>query len=196
VGRQPAGRNDLADHPRHEVVTIGVGGEPSGLAFGAGSLWVANGQGRAVAEVDPDTNKVEAKIEVGNAASAVAVGFGAVWVASAVDASVVRIDLADGTPSKPIPVERPTALAAGAGAIWVASDATGRVIRLDPRSGTPLVPIDVGNGPSGVAVGPGAVWVANRQDGTVSRIDPATEVAETVPVGHEPLAVAADQDGV
>ena len=182
--------------PGQEVVTIDVGGEPSGLAFGAGSLWVADGQGRAVAQVDPDTNKVEGRIDVGNAASAVAVGFGAVWVASAVDASVVRIDLTDGTPSKPIAVERPTALAAGAGAIWVASDATGRVIRLDPRSGTPLAPIDVGNGPSGVAVGAGAVWVANRQDNTVSRIDPVTEVTETVPAGREPLAVAAGRDGV
>ena len=198
VGRQPTGRNGLADRSRRAIVTIDVGGEPTGLAFGAGSLWVADGQGRTVAQVDPDTNKVEERMDVGNAAHAVAFGSGAVWVASAVDATVVKIDLASGRTTKPIAVEaRPSALAAGAGAIWVASEATARVIRLDPRSGTPLDTIAVGNGPSGVAVGAGAVWVANRLDGTVSRIDPATDrVTEPVPVGREPRAVAADEDGV
>ena len=118
-------------------MTIDVGGEPTGLAFGAGSLWVADGQGRDVAQVDPDTNKVEDRIEVGNAAHAVAVGSDALWVASAADATVVKIDLRSGRRT-PIAVEaRPSALAAGEGAVWVASEATSRVIRLDPRSADP-----------------------------------------------------------
>ena len=38
--------------------------------------------------------------------------------------------------------------------------------------------------------------MASRRAGTVTRMDPATEVSETVPVGREPSAVAADEDGV
>ena len=181
-----------------EIVTIDVGGEPTGLAYGARSLWVADGRGRTVAQIDPELNKVVQRFDVGNASDAVAVGFGAVWVASAVDATVVKIDLGSGRVSRTIGVEaRPTALAAGRGAIWVASETTARLIRLDPRSGTPVDTIAVGNGPSSVAVGAGAVWVANRRDGTVSRIDPGTDAAtEAVPVGHEPRAVVAADDGV
>ncbi len=180
------------------MVPIPVEGEPTGLAYGAGSLWVADGQGRTVSQLDPQLNKVVESYEVGNAAHAVAVGSGAVWVASAVDATVTRIGLTSRRAPQEIEVGgRPSALAAGAGAIWVASEETAEVIRLDPRSGTPLARISVGNGPSGVAVGAGAVWVANRRDGTVSRIDPATDtVTDLVPVGREPSAVAADRDGV
>ena len=182
---------------RREVVTIDVGGEPTALAYGAGSLWVADGQGRRVAQVAPETNRVVQRFDVGNAARAVAVGSGALWVASAVDATVTRIDLERGGAKKSIPVDAgPTAIAAGAGGIWVASEGTGRVVELDPRTGAPLASFAVGNGPSAVAVGPDAVWVANRTDGTVSRIDPGTGVAEIRRTGKAPSALAADERGV
>jgi streptogramin lyase len=45
------------DREHHEVVSIDVGGAPHGLAFGAGSLWVADGDARSVAQVDPGANK-------------------------------------------------------------------------------------------------------------------------------------------
>ena len=198
VGRQPTGRNGLADRPRRGDRDDRCRGRADGARV---RRRVAVGRGRPGPDGRPGRPRYEQgrrQDDVGNAAHAVAVGSGAVWVASAVDATVVKIDLVSGRTTKPIPVEaRPSALAAGAGAIWVASEATARVIRLDPRSGTPLDTIAVGNGPSGVAVGAGAVWVANRLDGTVSRIDPATDrVTEPVPVGREPRAVAADEDGV
>ena len=84
---------------------IPVGGEPTGLAFGAGSLWVADGQGRKLSQLDPQQNKVVQQYDVGNAAYAVAVGSDAVWVASATDATVARVDLKSGKVSKGIAVE-------------------------------------------------------------------------------------------
>ena len=73
------------EHDPHQIVQIDVGGEPTALAFGAGSLWVANGESRSVAQVDPGSNRVVQQLEVGNASRGVAAGFGALWVASAFD---------------------------------------------------------------------------------------------------------------
>ena len=48
-----------------------------------------------------------------------------------------------------------------------------------------------------VAFGEGAAWVANSLDRTVSRIDPETnEVVETIPLGREPLHLAAGEGAV
>ena len=127
------------DRGRGQVTTIDVGGEPTALAFGGGSLWVADGETGRVDQVDPRTNRVVAAHRPsGNAPRGVAVAGGAVWVASAVDGQVRRIDLARRAGAAPIDVPGgPAAIAAGAGAVWVASEEDGVVTKLDPRSGAP-----------------------------------------------------------
>ena len=91
LGGQPARRHRFADRPRHDaVVTITTGGAPAALAFGAGSLWVADGEGRQVAQVDPASNKVLQRIEAANAPRSLAVAEGALWVVSGVDGGVHR----------------------------------------------------------------------------------------------------------
>jgi YVTN family beta-propeller protein len=178
---------------RDRLIPIPVGGRPTGMAFGAGSLWVADGDSRNVAQVDPGTNAVTQRIDVGNAPRALAAGYGALWVASSADSAVRRVDLRGGTVSRRIPLSSgATAIAAGAGAIWVASEEAGTVTRVDPASGTAEEVISVGHGPSAVAVGEGAVWVTSRDDGTLWRIDPATNaVSWSVHVGGDPVGVAA-----
>ena len=83
-------------HGSGEIVTIPVGGEPAGLAFGAGSLWVADRRDRSVLQVNPAVDRVVRTYTVGNAPRAVAAAFGSIWVASEVDPAIVRIDLARG----------------------------------------------------------------------------------------------------
>ena len=175
-----------------EIVHIPVGGAPSALAFGAGSLWVADGDAREVVQVDPGANKALPPITVGNAPRSLAVTAGALWAVSGVDGSVARIDL-DSTRVTSIPIGAiPTAIVAGAGALWVSSEESGTVTRIDPRSGAVVSAITVGNGPSALAAGEGAVWVVNRHDGTLSRIDPARNVESGIEeIGGEPTAVAA-----
>ena len=51
---------------------IATGANPDGIAFGAGSLWVANGGDRTVAQVDPPTAKVVRRVVVGNGPAGVA----------------------------------------------------------------------------------------------------------------------------
>ena len=186
-------RIDLA---RRQVATIDVGDDVAGLAYGAGSLWVAGGN-RALSEVNPASNRVVRRIEFGNAPGSVAVGFGAVWVTVPVDGRVVRVDLASGRRRSIGVGAEPAAIAVGDGAVWVAMQSVGTVVRIEPRSGAVVAAIGVGSQPSAIAVGHGAVWVANRQDNTVSRIDPATDaVTDVVPVGAQPAAVAVATKGV
>ena len=60
--------------------TIPVGQQPSGIAVGAGSVWVASGDG-TVSRIDPATDRVTATIAVGGTPSGVTVDDKAgVWV--------------------------------------------------------------------------------------------------------------------
>ena len=181
-----------------DAVAIPVGGEPAGLAFGAGSLWVADRRDRSVLQINPAVDRVVHTYTVGNAPRAVAAAFGSIWVASEVDPAIARIDLARGRVTGKVDLAaNPTALAVSRDALWAASEEAGTVYRIDPRSGTVVKPIKVGNGPVGLAVGAGAIWVLNRQDATVSRIDPATDtVTGLVDVGRDPSAIAAGKSGV
>ena len=176
VGRQPAGRDRLADRPR---APRGRDDPRRGRADRTRiRRRVAVGRRRPGPHGRPDRPQASTRSCSGSRSATPPPpspsATGAVWVASAVDATVVRIDLASGEASKPIDVGGATVGAGGGGRGDLGRERGRRraSCALDPRSGTPLARIPVGNGPSGVAVGAGAVWVANRSDGTVSRIDP------------------------
>jgi YVTN family beta-propeller protein len=143
------------------------------LALGAGSVWAADVG--FVTRIDPATGKIIALIHVDSTGdSGVAVGDGAVWAIGF--PGVARIDPATNTIVATIPVAQnlsgggpsPTALALGDGALWVAN-------RFAPARGA---------SPSG-------------KRGTVSRIGTKTNaVVATIPVGHEPFAIAAGDGAV
>jgi YVTN family beta-propeller protein len=60
--------------------TIPVGGEPTGLATGAGSVWVASTAAGTLTRVDPGTARVTATVRVGERPYAVAASPQAIWV--------------------------------------------------------------------------------------------------------------------
>jgi YVTN family beta-propeller protein len=67
------------------VETIPVGNGPSGIAFGADRVWVANRQDGTVSAIDPQTNQVGTRrLGFRPAAVAVVAEQRAVWVALAV----------------------------------------------------------------------------------------------------------------
>jgi YVTN family beta-propeller protein len=61
--------------------TIPVGGQPTGLAAGAGSVWVASTAAGTLTRVDPGRETVTATVRVGERPYAVAASPRAVWVA-------------------------------------------------------------------------------------------------------------------
>jgi DNA-binding beta-propeller fold protein YncE/predicted Ser/Thr protein kinase len=137
--------------------------EFSDIAFGLGSLWLANRAGNSVVEVDPATNRGARQVTVGRAPSAVAVGWGAVWVANFEDDTVSRIDV----PGRGQPVtvktilvgDGPVDVAVGEGGVWVANSRDRTVSHIDPKESEVGETIEIGSEPRRVAAGAEAVWV-------------------------------------
>jgi peptide/nickel transport system substrate-binding protein len=179
---------------------IAVGAAPSGVATGAGALWVANTDAipGSVSRIDTKTRSVRQEITVGGGPSGIAVGGGAVWVANGLDGTVSRIDPGSNQVVKVIRVGAgPSAVAWGAGSVWVANAVDGTVSRIDPSSWRVTRTIPVAIGASALAVGFGRVWVASSSAGTVTPVDPATgEPGNPVSVGLSPDALAVGTDVV
>ena len=62
------------------IATIPVGDGPTAIAYGAGSVWVANGADGTLSRIDPRTNRVANILVVGNRPSGIAVGTDGIWV--------------------------------------------------------------------------------------------------------------------
>jgi YVTN family beta-propeller protein len=60
--------------------SIDVGNEPSGIAVGGGSVWVANSGDGTVSRIDPATNDVVDTIEIGNVPDSLSSDGDFVWV--------------------------------------------------------------------------------------------------------------------
>ena len=179
---------------------VPVGTNPSGIAYGGGALWVANGSDGRVSRIDPAKHTVIQTIDVGAAPEALTVTAGDVWVANFADDTVSRINIATNKVVDTIPVGiGPAAIGSGpSGDAWVANSGDNTIQRIDPLTGRPGKPVGAGAGPDGIAVDAGSVWVANGRDGTVSRIDPKTgeEISSPVSVGSGPKGIAISGDDV
>jgi streptogramin lyase len=193
-------RNDASlsrvDTRKREVLgTRALGHTPTGLAWGAGSLWLADGPAGTLSRLLPGSGLVARTTAVAGSSTtgSVAVGHGAVWGAfgdatlAALDARSLRL-LGHGFAGRGA-----AALAFGAGTVWVVSAGDRTLYRFDPSSFVEgaIHTLRVGRGPSAVAVGARAAWVANAGDGTLTRVDPLSSTVSTVRVGGRPVALAA-----
>jgi len=171
----------------------------SGVAIGAGSVWVSNPRTGEVLRTDAD-GRVIARVGLGGRPGALAFAGGRLWVADEAGRGVSAIDAATNRPAVRwiAPHSAPLRLAAGAGAVWVSSASAGVVRRIDPVSATTAPPIRVGRGPAGITVGGGAIWVANSRSGTVTRVDPSLRaiLGDPIPVGARPGGIDAGTDTV
>lgn len=141
-----------------------AGNRPSGIAYGARSVWVANGGDATVLRFNASTftsGPIGPPITVGRSPSAIAFGLDAVWVANQGDDSVTRIDPATSSQQPTAVGDGPSALAVGEGGVWVVNARAGTVSRIDPATHPPRVvrTITVGNLPAGIVVADGFVWV-------------------------------------
>jgi hypothetical protein len=186
--------------PSPVVATIGTGGFPYGMAFGAGSLWVAGGD--HVSRIDPASNQLVATIPVGASGSGpagmgpsgVAFGAGAVWAPVAVPGALWRIDPASDRVAAKISLGRPLretiSVSATRGAVWVACRGEGQrgvLFRVDPARQRVVAEIPLDGVPTAVAANPAAVWVVTG-GGRVLTVDPKrNRVAHSVNTGGGPL---------
>ena len=156
------------------VATVGTGGYSSGMAAGAGALWVVGSD--QISRIDPATDSVTATIPVGGTGSGpdgVAVGAGAVWVPVAIPGALWGIDPRTNRVTSKIPLDGPLrgtiSVAATRETVWVAccggpsGDAQalgGRLLRVDPRRERVVADIPLPAIPVAIAADSSAAWVA------------------------------------
>src|SRR6266540_3707326 len=190
----PTAVSTSTSHPQRSAVvgTVRLDGFAQGLAFGAGSLWIASGE--RLARVDPSNDEVLATIPIApddSGPAGVAFGAGAVWVPVAVPGSVWRIDPKTNKAVAKIPLGESLAgfigVTATDDAVWISSgeqqngERGGILMRIDPHRnrvtarGHVMCLVDTG-GPLGftqtIALGAGSVWLADPLSGVVLRVDP------------------------
>jgi peptide/nickel transport system substrate-binding protein len=187
----PANALAVVEHGR--LVSAGsLGGSPSEVAAGAGSLWVTSADDQTVSRIDPDTGDVRQTINVGSGASGVAADDRSVWIANSFDGTLSRVDPKANAVVQAIPLtSAPSAVALGPRAVWVASKDDQTISRFDSRTGDLIARMPVGAAPRSLVFGAGSVWVADEKRGVVFRFDPARRaVVDTIAVGNGPAHVA------
>jgi hypothetical protein len=181
----PTAVSTSTSHPRRSAVagTIRINGFAQGLAFGAGSLWVASGD--RLTRVHPSDDRVLASIPIApddSGPAGVAFGAGAVWVPVAVPGSVWRIDPRSNKVVARIPLGESLAgfigVSATDGAVWISSgeqqdgERGGILMRVDPHRNRVTARVPLPTVPSDVAATRDSVWVA-MTNGQVLQIEPA-----------------------
>lgn len=162
------------------------------LAFGAGTVWVANDSG-TLYRIDPVANHISAIIQVASERAGLrgaAVGAGGVWVPVANPGGLVRIDAGSNRVVARIPLGRPlrdpVGVATTADAVWVTCCAYevggrpgGKLMRVDPATDKVTARLTLPEEPLAVATAHDQLWVATTEGGAI-RVDPASNRAATV----------------
>ncbi len=188
------------------VAAAPVGARPGPIAFGSGSLWIANLDDQNISRVDPSSLRTVRNIPLPTPPMALAASADGVWVIepnanpAQSSVSVSRINPEFDVPGAPVQVPNlvpgaPGAVAPQGHSVWVAPS-NGLLTRLDALTGRPQgKPVDPNASPSGIAVAEGAVWLTDTDAGNVIRVDP-TRLVTPFPVGNGPTAIAAGEGGV
>jgi YVTN family beta-propeller protein len=184
------------------AATIEIGSDPSGIAVGAGAVWVTDMDDNTLSRIDLETHAVKT-VPVSPSPNGVAAAEGVVWVvtSSGIGASLLSIEpttfairSTSRVPSGPVAV--------GDGTVWTGGNLV--LSHWAPRlayTGEPAV-LNLGysrtaDPTEGLAVGEGAVWVANAALEKVLRIDlDAKQVVAEIELDFAPSDVAAGPGGV
>jgi YVTN family beta-propeller protein len=178
---------------------VGQGGP--GLAYAAGSLWVANADQRQVARVELGADPTPISVDTSPVAIAAAPDADIVWVAGRTRSGgglLARIDARTNQVDPTIRLRHPPsglAVTADGGTVWTVTTKDRTLRSFDTRTGDPGKPVKLRLAPDQVALGDGAVWVTSSSD-TVLRIDPATAKAKEIRVGNGPSGIAFGADRV
>jgi YVTN family beta-propeller protein len=142
-------------------------GVRTGIALGAGSVWVSERislEGAAVRRIDLETGEIVKTIRVDDGSEAIVFAYGSVWVVNGSENSLLRIEPQTNEVVREIPVgESPSAIATGAGALWVTNTGDGTVSRVDPETRSVTKIIELGHRPLGIVVHDDLVWVTVRE---------------------------------
>jgi YVTN family beta-propeller protein len=182
------------------VGVVPVGTRPGAVAFGSGSLWVANLDDQTISRIDPGTLHTLRTIELRGPPTGLATSAGGVWVVESNQTGGVgstgvfvgRIDpdfdrVSDGRQIDNVIPSGSSTVAAHGNSVWVAPS-TGLLTRLNAKTGAVTQRLDPNASPAGIAIGDGAVWLSDTEADDVIRVD-RTGLLTPIPVGNEPTGI-------
>jgi len=168
----------------------------SGVAVGAGSLWISMPEAGEILRLDPTTGEVQARIEM-FIPDVLEFGEDALWVTGA--GRIARVDPATNRLSfepKELAFDRFLAqIEFSGGHAWTADEEQGIVWKVD-RNGRVAGTYETGAGARPLAFADGMMWVGNQDAGTISAIDVVTGAITNHEVGHSITAIAAGEGQV
>jgi YVTN family beta-propeller protein len=162
------------------------------VAFGLGSLWVADPAAPVLVRLRPGSLKREATISLSARPDALAVGSDAAWAVGRKSSRLLRIDPKRNQQVAVIPIEgEPVRVDTGPGTVWITVQDDRRVFRLETASNLVTAWVNLGSFAPALLAQQDALWAARYRDDSVARLDPVSrkELA-VVPVGHGPLSLA------
>jgi YVTN family beta-propeller protein len=160
----------------HPLSRVHVGRQPRQVTVAGSDLWVSVFADDAVAEVNPQTGRLVARVKTCAGPQGLASASGQLWVACTTTGELIDIDPRSRTVVRRVPYQAADAVSVAGSSLLVTSDAGPAMAVLDPRTGTLSDRKRLSNGfiadaNADVVAAGGSVWVSSPDEGVVYRID-------------------------
>ena len=152
---------DLKTRTLSAVFEVGPAAKESGIALGAGSVWLMVDKEGSLARIDPATGAIVDKIQLPPGSYNPVFSEGRVWVTRADGSELTVVDVKTGKVVDHVPTgQHPRFLTAGAGAVWTFNQGDGSLSRIDVAGRRPVDTVQLQTpGPGGdIAYADGRVW--------------------------------------
>ena len=174
------------------------GKQAEGVAVTRDAVWVAYGQPKKLARIDPRTNKITRVVTLPDGDlwgdTLLAAGDGQLWAIDRSGRRIVRVDPETGETIARGKVHDgfvEDAAVAG-GSLWLPVENDAGVWQID-KTAAIVGKVQTGNVPWALTIDGTNVYVSNQNSGTVTRIDALTRETRQFAVGHRPLALGVEK---
>ena len=176
-------------------ITFSVCGQPKGILFDGGSLWVTNSMSDTVTRRRASDGALMGVYPVGTYPIGMTYDGGRLWVANRGDDTVTRLVAATGAAAgAPISVgSQPNDLCFDGRYVWVVHEGINKVLRFMAATPTFVEIFDVGQSPRICSFDGANIWVTNHDSNDVSVLRASDgSLVRTVNVGANPVGIAFD----
>jgi streptogramin lyase len=188
------------------VDSVSIGGRISGIAYGAGSIWVGDYDGQTLIRIDPSTAKITDTVALPGRPTDIVFATGRVWVSSASAGLLIRLDPRYETIDRRIHLHQavynqgirpPSApMAAGRYGLWIGHDISA-LTRIDPERATIVKQLAFDAPVVAVAEGANEVWALTGGEGRLVAVNPFSNTIEgSIPVAGATGPVAVGPEAV